>query len=82
MENFNEIVLKQMDTMGKLLYLQSEIERCQKVKRELQKLQEETKVDSIKEEIAQMNSQLFEIQDVFETQTIELIQVYHKTKIC
>ncbi|MBO8178623.1 YgaB family protein [Aeribacillus pallidus] len=73
---FNELVQKQMKTMDKLLYLQAEIERCQKLKEELTALQDEAKVESIKQEIVKMKEELYQIQKQFEAQTDEVIQSY------
>ncbi|GER67176.1 hypothetical protein BpJC7_09890 [Weizmannia acidilactici] len=82
MGEFNRLVVQQMDTMDKLLYLQSEIERCRKIESELLKLEEEAKADDLLAEIKRMNEELHEIQKVFETQTAELIRVYRSSKIC
>ncbi|AEP01297.1 YgaB family protein [Weizmannia coagulans] len=82
MEEFNRLVAQQMDTMDRLLFLQSEMERCNEVKSELLKLQEETMAEDILDEIGRMNKELQEIEKVFESQTVELIRVYHSSKIC
>ncbi|KYC60489.1 hypothetical protein GWJ21_11115 [Bacillus coagulans] len=82
MEEFNRLVAQQMDTMDRLLFLQSEMERCNKVKSELLKLQEETMAEDILDKIGRMNKELQEIEKVFESQTVELIRVYRSSKIC
>lgn len=77
-QRFNELVTEQLETMDKLLYLQSEIERCQELQEELLQLQEMTKVESIKREIASKKMELKEIQSMFQKQTDEVIRSYQK----
>jgi predicted PilT family ATPase len=77
-QRFNELVTEQLETMDKLLYLQSEIERCQELEEELLQLQEMTKVESIKREIASKKKELKEIQKMFQKQTDEVIRSYQK----
>ncbi|PFA63323.1 hypothetical protein CN378_20110 [Bacillus sp. AFS015802] len=77
-QRFNELVTEQLETMDKLLYLQSEIERCQELEEELMKLQEMTKVESLQKEILSKKKELREIQQVFERQTDEVILSYQK----
>ncbi|MGM0829549.1 MAG: YgaB family protein [Bacillota bacterium] len=77
-QRFNELVTEQLETMDKLLYLQSEIERCQELEEELLQLQEMTKVESIKREIASKKMELKEIQKMFQKQTDEVIRSYQK----
>jgi hypothetical protein len=81
MKAFNELVSEQMKTMEKLLYLQSEIERCQELEGELQELDEAARLDSIKKEIIDMKNELKEIQKTFEIQTDEVIRSYHEQKL-
>jgi hypothetical protein len=76
MNQFNHLVSEQMKTMEKLLYLQSELERCQEIEEELKILQEETELDSVQFEIERMKIELREIQQVFEKQTEEVIKSY------
>jgi hypothetical protein len=76
MNQFNRLVNEQMKTMEKLLYLQSELERCQQIEEELKILQQETELDSVQYEITRMKKELKEIQQVFETQTEEVIRTY------
>ncbi|TMU83643.1 hypothetical protein FGG79_19545 [Bacillus sp. BHET2] len=77
-QRFNELVSEQLETMDKLLYLQSEIERCQYLKEELIQLQEMTKLESIKGEIALKKKELKEIQQIFQEKTDEVIASYQK----
>ncbi|WP_342429941.1 YgaB family protein [Neobacillus sp. FSL H8-0543] len=77
MNHFNRLVSEQMMTMEKLLYLQAELERCQEIEEQLQTLQNETELESVKIEINQMKKELKEIQEMFEKQTEEVIQSYH-----
>ncbi|WRP08800.1 YgaB family protein [Rossellomorea aquimaris] len=77
-QRFNELVTEQLETMDKLLYLQSEIERCQELEEELLQLQELTRVESIKREIASKKKELKEIQKMFQKQTDEVIRSYQK----
>lgn len=81
MDHFNKLVSEQMVTMDKLLYLQSELERCQKIKAELQALQNETDLESIQSDIQKMKKELKEIQFIFEKQTEEVINSYRKMNI-
>ncbi|WP_096155482.1 MULTISPECIES: YgaB family protein [Bacillus] len=76
MESFDLAVAKQLKTMDELLFLQSEIERCQQLEKELIQLKNEQKLESIQQEIERMNIELKEIQLIFEKQTEEAIQSY------
>ncbi|HEY4554538.1 MAG TPA: YgaB family protein [Bacillaceae bacterium] len=76
MKTFNEMIAEQMKTMEKLLYLQSELERCLEIQEQLHSLQHETGHGSIQEEILGMKNELREIQRIFEEQTEEVIQSY------
>jgi vacuolar-type H+-ATPase catalytic subunit A/Vma1 len=75
-ELFERLVNEQLKTMDRLLFLQSEIERCQEIEKQLVELQQEAKLQSIQEEIQQMKRQLREIQQTFEKQTEEVILTY------
>lgn len=79
MSDFDLLVGQQLETMDQLLFLQSEIERCQEIEFELQKLQEEAQLKSVREEITSMKIQLREIQRTFEEQTAEIIKTYQAT---
>ena len=78
MSDFNRLVYEQMVTMDKLLDLQGELERCQKVEEELHNLQKQTEVESIQNEIKRMKKELYDIQQMFEKQTEEVIQSYRQ----
>jgi len=81
MTNFNQMISEQMKTMEQLLYLQSEIERCQELEAQLVELQEEAELESVKKEIAEMKVELRKIQKVFESQTDEVIRTYQESKM-
>ncbi|OAS84511.1 MULTISPECIES: YgaB family protein [Metabacillus] len=74
--NFDQLVGEQLKTMDKLLYLQSEIERCQDIMKQLIALQDEAKIQSVQDEIEQMKLELNRIQEIFEKQTEEVIRSY------
>jgi hypothetical protein len=76
MNHFNRLVSDQMVTMEKLLYIQSELERCQEIEEELQAIQNSTDLESIQCDIEQMKKELKEIQLIFEKQTEEVIKSY------
>lgn len=81
MENFNSLVSEQMKTMEKLLYLQSELERCQEIEEELKAIQQETELESVQYEIARMKEELKEIHRMFEEQTEEVIRSYQEVNV-
>lgn len=81
MKAFNHLVSEQMQTMEKLLYLQSELERCEEIEEELKMLQQETELESIQIEIASMKKELKEIHQIFENQTEEVIRSYQEVKV-
>ncbi|YCA44173.1 hypothetical protein M1E11_02905 [Bacillus sp. JZ8] len=81
MQKFDQLVVKQMKTMDELLFIQSEIERCQEIERELLILQEETKLNSLQEEISIMKQQLKDIQTTFQNQTASIIETYEKEAV-
>lgn len=78
MKEFDLLVGSQLQTMEKLLSLQSEIERCQQVKEQLNNLPSEAKCQDVQAEIDYMKRQLRTMQKVFEKQTEEVIRVYQK----
>jgi YgaB-like protein len=78
---FNQLVADQVKTMDKLLFLESEIERCQKLEAELAELQQLTKVQSVKIEINQMKEELKIIQNIFREQTEQIILTYQQEKL-
>ncbi|MEG9295540.1 YgaB family protein [Mangrovibacillus sp. Mu-81] len=77
-QRFNQLVSEQLATMDKLLFLQAEIERCQKLEEELIKLQEMVKVQSMKSEIIQKKQELKKIHMIFQKQTEDVIRSYQK----
>ncbi|MEH7126397.1 YgaB family protein [Bacillus sp. JJ1532] len=81
MKNFNHLVSEQMQTMEKLLFLQSELERCEEIEEELNALQEETELESIQIEISNLRKELKDIHQLFETQTEEVIRSYQDMKV-
>jgi HPt (histidine-containing phosphotransfer) domain-containing protein len=78
MSNFDNLVGEQLKTMDKLLFIQSEIERCQQLELELAELQKVTELQSIQEEIKQMKDELLQIHDLFQQQTEEVIRSYQE----
>lgn len=77
-ELFNELIHEQLETMDKLLFLQSEIERCQDLEKELIELEEMALAESLKREIEMKKSELKDIQKVFQEQTDKVIRSYKK----
>lgn len=78
MEEFNRLINNQLKTMDKLLLLQSEIERCQDIEKQLITLQEESEAVTIQEEIQLMKQELKSIHDMFERQTEEVIRYFQQ----
>lgn len=78
---FNKLITDQLKTMDKLLFLQSEIERCQEIEKELAELQQQSKLESIHKEITEMKEELKGIQKEFQDQTNEVIQMYSEEKV-
>ncbi|MED3688426.1 YgaB family protein [Peribacillus butanolivorans] len=78
MEQFNQLINNQLKTMEKLLLLQSEIERCQDIEKQLLDLQEESEVVTIQEEIQLKKQELKCIHDMFERQTEEVIRYFQQ----
>ncbi|WP_040206464.1 YgaB family protein [Neobacillus jeddahensis] len=81
MDHFNRLVSEQMATMEKLLFLQTELERCQQIEEELQTLQKATDLESIQNDIQLMKKELKEIQLIFEKQTEEVINSYREQNL-
>ncbi|KJD54032.1 hypothetical protein UZ38_29465, partial [Bacillus amyloliquefaciens] len=73
MPEFENLVQGQMEIMDKLLYLQAEIERCQKIEKELAALEKKAQLLSIREDISQKRKDLAQIQDLFQKQTEQVI---------
>ncbi|UOE76832.1 YgaB family protein [Parageobacillus thermoglucosidasius] len=80
MDLFERLVNEQLKTMEKLLCLQSEIERCQAMEKQLIKLGKGAELQSMQEKIRQMKRQLREIQKMFEKQTEEVILSYQNER--
>lgn len=78
MPEFENLVQGQMAIMDKLLYLQAEIERCQKIEKELAALEKKAQLLSIREDISQKRKDLAQIQDLFQKQTEQVIQAYQR----
>ncbi|OIK11705.1 YgaB family protein [Bacillus sp. MUM 13] len=78
MKEFDRLINEQLKTMEKLLFIQSEIERCQEIEQQLQTLQELTELDCIQDEILRMKQELSAIHDMFEQQTEEVIRYYQE----
>jgi len=78
MPEFENLVQGQMEIMDKLLYLQAEIERCQKIEKELAALENKAQLLSIREDISQKRKDLAQIQDLFQKQTEQVIQAYQR----
>ena len=78
LNRFDELVKEQMKTMDKLLFLQSELERCQQIEKKLKELQDIAGMESLKNEMTEMKKKLREIQKVFEAQTDEVIRTYQE----
>jgi hypothetical protein len=80
-EEFNRLVTEQMKTMDKLLFLQSELERCQDIEIQLGKLEQENELESVHLELAKMKDELKELQKMFELQTEDVIRSYQEMKV-
>ena len=80
-EEFNRLVTEQMKTMDKLLFLQSELERCQDIEIQIKKLEQENELESVHMELSEMKDELKEIQQMFEMQTEDVIRSYQEMKV-
>ncbi|NPC91909.1 hypothetical protein HOO54_06595 [Bacillus sp. WMMC1349] len=78
MPKFENLVKGQMQIMDQLLFLQEEIERCQEIEKELLSLEKKAQLVSIQETIAKKRKDLAVIQDLFQKQTEQVIQVYQQ----
>lgn len=77
-DRFDMAVAEQLKTMDRLLLLQGEIERNQKLEEQMQQIKEEAeKLRKLKEDIEKMKEELAEIQSIFEAQTEEAIRSFH-----
>lgn len=81
LDKFDQLVGEQLKIMDQLLYVQSEIERCQEIEKQLIALQDEVQLESIQREIDTMKKQLLEIQRSFEKQTEAVIKSYQRENI-
>jgi DNA mismatch repair ATPase MutS len=81
MDKFNELVSSQMQTMEKLLYLQSELERCQEIENQLDALQQNAELEELRTEIVRKKQELREIHQMFEKQTEEVIHTYQELAV-
>lgn len=81
MDKFNELVSTQMQTMEKLLYLQSELERCQEIEKQLDVLKQNAELEELRSEIDRKKMELKEIHQMFEKQTEEVISTYQQLAV-
>ena len=81
MEEFNRLITEQMKTMDKLLFLQSELERCQDIEKQLKKLEQENELESVQIELSKMKDELKVLQKMFEMQTEDVIRSYQEMKV-
>ncbi|WP_079505776.1 YgaB family protein [Mesobacillus jeotgali] len=81
MDKFNELVSTQMQTMEKLLYLQSELERCQEIEKQLDALKQSAELEELRLEIDRKKLDLQEIHRMFEKQTEEVIHTYQQLAV-
>lgn len=81
MDKFNELVSTQMQTMEKLLYLQSELERCQEIEKQLDTLKQNAELEELRLEIDRKKQELHEIHRMFEKQTEEVIHTYQELAV-
>ncbi|WP_409297060.1 YgaB family protein [Peribacillus sp. SCS-26] len=81
MKHFDYLVNEQLKTMERLLYLQSELERCQDIEQELDSLDEGAELAALREEMALMKINLRKIQKTFENQTEEVIRSYQEVHL-
>ena len=81
MDKFNELVSTQMQTMEKFLYLQSELERCQEIEKQLNVLKQSAELEELSMEIDLKKQDLQEIHRMFEKQTEEVIHTYQELAV-
>ncbi|MCM3124542.1 YgaB family protein [Mesobacillus sp. AQ2] len=81
MDKFNELVSTQMQTMEKLLYLQSELERCQEIEKQLDALKQNAELEELRLEIDRKKQDLKEIHRMFEKQTEDVIHTYQQLAV-
>jgi hypothetical protein len=78
LSRFDLLVTEQLETMDKLLNLQSEIERYQQIEAGLLHEKDE-RLHSVQKEINRMKLELEMIQKLFEQQTEEVIKTYQSS---
>lgn len=81
MDKFNDLVSIQMHTMEKLLFLQSELERCQEIEMQLDALNRTAELEELHLEINRKKQELQEIHRMFEKQTEEVIHTYQQLAV-
>ncbi|WP_409291583.1 YgaB family protein [Peribacillus sp. SCS-37] len=81
MKRFDYLVNEQLKTMERLLYLQTELERCQDIEQELDSLDEGAELAALREEMDLMKINLRSIQKTFENQTEEVIRSYQEAHL-
>jgi YgaB-like protein len=70
-----------MKTMDKLLFLQSELERCEDIEIQLKKLEQENELESVHRELSKMKDELKKLQKMFEMQTEDVIRSYQEMNV-
>jgi YgaB-like protein len=80
-EEFNRLITEQMKTMDKLLFLQSELERCEDIEIQLKRLEQENELESVHMELSKMKDELKELQKMFEMQTEDVIRSYQEMNV-
>jgi hypothetical protein len=73
---FDLLVGEQLETMDKLVSLQSKIEHYQQMELEFLRQNDDKKLRSVQKEIEKMKNELIDIQKTFEKQTEEVIKMY------
>lgn len=87
MEEFNRLVSEQMLTMDQLLSLQGDLDRLQKLKKELDTFQKEKtlsrnpELELVQNKITVIQQELQAIQNTFTRQTENLIRVYQENSM-
>lgn len=78
LSRFDLLVTEQLETMDKLLKLQSEIERYQQMESGLL-CEKDERLHSVQKEINRMKLELEMVQKLFEQQTEEVIKTYQSS---
>lgn len=74
MNEFDRLISEQLRIMEKLLFLQSEVEKCEEMEHQLCKSHDDNEGYSMSELLEQKKNELEEIQEVFSKQTEEVIR--------